>query len=160
MEIERKFLLRSLPPGLDDAPGQVIVQGYLALTPAGVEVRVRSKGEKHYLTVKHGGGLCRTEVELPLPAHEFDALWPLTAGRRLRKVRRELPGPDGLTVEVDRYEDALEGLQVAEVEFPDEAAAGRFRPPEWFGREITGDPAYRNETLTRVGLPEGHQRIG
>ena len=59
-----------------------------------------------------------------------------------------------MTVEVDFYEDALAGLRVAEVEFPDEAAAGRFRPLEWFGREITGDPAYRNETLSRVGRPE------
>ena len=159
MEIERKFLLRSLPPGLDDAPAQLIVQGYLALTQEGVEVRVRRKGGKHFLTVKHGGGLSRTEVELPLPETGFDALWPLTAGRRLRKTRRELPGPDGLTVEVDLYEDALDGLQVAEVEFPDEAAAERFQPPGWFGREITGDAEYRNETLTRLGLPAGHRRV-
>lgn len=154
MEIERKFLLRSLPPGLDDAPAHLIVQGYLALTPEGVEVRVRRKGGDHFLTVKHGGSLSRIEVELPLPAHEFDTLWPLTAGRRLRKTRRELPGPGGLTFEIDRYEDTLAGLQVAEVEFPDEEAAHRFQSPDFFGREITGDPAYRNETLTRTGLPE------
>ena len=154
MEIERKFLLRSLPPGLEDAPARSIVQGYLALTPEGVEVRVRRKGDDHFLTVKHGGSLSRIEVELPLPAHEFETLWPLTAGRRLRKARREWPGPEGLTIEVDFYEDALAGLRVAEVEFPDEDAAGRFRPPEWFGREITGAPEYRNETLTRCGRPE------
>ena len=160
MEIERKFLLRSLPPGLEEAPAHVIVQGYLALTPEGVEVRVRRKGEKHFLTVKHGSSLRRFEVELPLPAHEFDTLWPLTAGRRLRKIRRELPGPDGLTIEIDFYEDALAGLQVAEVEFPDEDAAHRFRPPEYFGREITDDATYRNETLTRLGLPATHGRTG
>ena len=156
MEIERKFLLRSLPPGLADAPAHLIVQGYLALTPEGVEVRVRRKGDEHFLTVKHGGGLRRTEVELSLPAHEFDTLWPLTAGRRLRKLRRDLPGPDGLKIEIDLYEDALAGLRVAEVEFPDEEAAHRFRPPDFFGHEITGDPAYRNETLTRLGLPQGN----
>ncbi len=153
MEIERKFLLRSRPPGLDDAPARVILQGYLALTPEGVEVRVRRKGDEHFLTVKHGGGLSRIEVELPLPAHEFDTLWPLTAGRRLRKTRRELPGPAGLTMEIDLYEETLAGLQVVEVEFPDEETARRFQPPDFFGREITGAPEYRNETLTRVGLP-------
>ena len=153
MEIERKFLLRSLPPGLEDAPAHLIVQGYLALTSEGVEVRVRRKGDDHFLTVKHGGSLSRIEVELPLPAPEFEVLWPLTAGRRLRKLRRDLPGPDGLKIEIDLYEDALAGLQVAEVEFPDEEAAHRFQPPDFCGREITGDPAYRNETLTRLGLP-------
>ncbi len=156
MEIERKFLLRSRPAGLDDAPARLIEQGYLALTPEGVEVRVRRKGDDHFLTVKHGGSLRRIEVELPLPASEFDTLWPLTAGRRLRKTRRELPGPAGLTVEIDFYEDALAGLQVAEVEFPDEETAHRFQPPDWFGREITGASEYRNETLTRVGLPATH----
>ena len=95
MEIERKFLLRSLPPELDAAPARVIIQGYLALTQEGVEVRVRRKDDKTFLTVKHGADLTRTEVELPLPADGWDALWPLTAGRRLRKTRRELPGPDG-----------------------------------------------------------------
>ncbi len=160
MEIERKFLLRTLPPGLDDAPAQVIVQGYLALTPEGVEVRVRRKGDQHFLTIKHGGSLSRIEVELPLPAPEFDTLWPLTAGRRLRKTRREWPGPDGLTVEIDLYEDTLAGLQVAEVEFPDEENAHRFQPPDFFGREITGAPEYRNETLTRVGLPTEKEEGG
>ncbi len=156
MEIERKFLLATLPPGCDDAPAEIITQGYLALTPEGVEVRVRRKGDEHYLTVKHGGSLSRIEVELPLPAHEFYTLWPLTAGRRLRKTRRKLPGSDGLIIEIDVYENALAGLRVAEVEFPDEATARAFRPPDWFGREITGVPEYRNETLTRVGLPPGH----
>ena len=157
MEIERKFLLGTPPPELADAPAHVIEQGYLALTPEGVEVRVRRKDGRPFLTVKHGAGLARTEVELPLPGDGWEALWPLTAGRRLRKTRRELPGPGGLTLEVDLYEEALAGLQVVEVEFPDEAAAGRFRPLAWFGREITGDAEFRNETLTRLGLPASHR---
>ena len=160
MEIERKFLFHTPPPELAAAPAHVIVQGYLALTQEGVEVRVRRKDDKTFLTIKHGGSLARTEVELPLPADGWDALWPLTAGRRLRKTRRELPGPDGLTLEVDLYDDALVGLEVVEVEFPDEAAAGRFQPPAWFGREITGDPEFRNETLTRLGLPASYRGDG
>ena len=155
MEIERKFLLAALPAGLEDSPGAAIEQGYLAFSDDGTEVRVRSKGGKHFLAVKHGGGLSRTEVELPVSAEQFDALWPLTEGWRVSKVRRELPGPGGVTVEVDVYGGHLTGLWVAEVEFPDEAAAHAFTPPEWFGREITGDPAYRNRTVARHGLPQG-----
>ncbi len=153
MEIERKFLLPALPPDLDRHPGQPIEQGYLAFSPEGVEVRVRRKGDRHFLTVKQGSGMSRLEVELPVPAPEFAALWPLTAHCRVRKTRHDLPGPDGLKIEVDVYEDGLAGLWVAEVEFPDEAAAHAFRPPEWFGREITDDPAYRNQALARDGLP-------
>ena len=79
----------------------------------------------------------------------------MTAHCRVRKTRHNLPGPDGRTVEVDIYEEKLAGLRVAEVEFPDEAAAHAFQPPESFGREITDDPAYRNQTLAREGLPRG-----
>lgn len=153
MEIERKFLVPNLPADRDRSPSAVIDQGYLALTPEGVEVRIRRKGGDGFLTVKHGPGLSRIEVELPLPGEQFDQLWPLTAGRRLRKTRYDLPGPGGLTFELDVYSGALTGLRTVDVEFPDETAARAFQPPPWFGREIGGDSAYRNERLSRCGLP-------
>ena len=153
MEIERKFLIPTLPDDLARYPSAAIDQGYLASTPEGVEVRVRRKGDQCFLTVKHGAKLARTEVELPLAGPQFDELWPLTAGRRLRKIRYDLPGPDGLVIELDVYADALAGLQTADVEFPDEPAAHAFQPPEFFGREISGDPLYRNERMAREGFP-------
>ena len=151
MEIERKWLVPELPAGVSRHPSNEIDQGYLALTPEGVEVRVRQKGGRRFLTVKHGPGLSRVEVEVPLEAKDFDALWPLTAGRRLRKMRYDIPWHDGRKIELDVYADRLEGLRVAEVEFDDEASARAFEPPEFFGREITGDPEYRNEKLAREG---------
>ena len=146
MEIERKFLIPVAPADLEQHPSASIDQG--------VEVRVRRKGDRRFLTVKHGAKLSRTEVELPISPEQFDELWPLTAGRRLRKTRYDLPGPGGLVIELDVYADALTGLQTADVEFPDEAAAHAFTPPEFFGREISGNPLYRNEKLAREGLPE------
>ena len=41
----------------------------------------------------------------------------------------------------------MEGLMVVEVEFENEADAERFQKPEWFGREVTDDPAYTNAML-------------
>lgn len=158
MEIERKWLVPGLPTDLARHPAHEIDQGYLALTPEGVEVRVRCKNGQRFLTVKHGPGLSRVEVEVPLEAKDFDALWPLTEGKRLRKTRYNIPWHDGRTVELDVYADGLEGLWVAEVEFDDEASAHAFEPPEFFGREITGDPAYRNEKLAREGLATGKGR--
>lgn len=163
-EVERKFLVPVPPAALLAAhPGQALAQGYLAVGGPGspAEVRVRRQGAKaNFLTVKStDGGAARVEVELPLSAGEFAALWPLTAGRRVEKTRHRLAadpsesGP-GLTLEVDVYEGNLAGLVVAEVEFPDgEAAARAFRPPGWFGREVTDDPAYRNAALACHGRP-------
>jgi adenylate cyclase len=150
MEVERKFLLDSLPEGLD--AGERIEQGYLAIDPAGSEVRVRRKGAKTLMTVKTGTGLVRGEEEFTLDGELFERLWAMTEGRRVAKTRYLVPvGSD--RAEVDVYEGALSGLLTAEVEFPDEAAARAFEPPPWLGRDVTDDPRYGNRALAVNGIP-------
>ena len=153
MEIERKFVLRAPPPGLEEHPHARIEQGYVALDPNGTEVRVRRKGDNRTLTIKSGSGLVRTEQEAELDASRYDALWPLTDGRRVVKTRYEIPLQDGLTAEVDVYEDTLHGLITAEVEFGDEPASAAFDVPDWLGTEVTGDRRYANRALAVSGLP-------
>ena len=67
MEIERKFLLAARPDGLDEH-AQRLEQGYLAIDPAGAEVRVRRKGGKTLMTVKTGIGMVRGEEEFAIDA--------------------------------------------------------------------------------------------
>jgi adenylate cyclase len=153
-EIERKFLLDQPPEGLDDHPGTKIRQGYVAITEAGAEVRVRKEGKRHLLTIKEGHGQARSEHEVEIGPAQFASLWPLTRGQRIRKVRHEVPH-GGLTIQVDVYRRKLKGLLTAEVEFPDEDAARRFQAPAWLGREVTGDEHYSNQYLARHGLPQG-----
>jgi CYTH domain-containing protein len=151
VEIERKFLIAEIPD-LEGLTRTRIEQGYLTLADAGAEVRVRRKGSELLLTVKGGTGRERAEVELRLTAEEFAELWNLTEGKRLVKTRATAP-LGSLRVELDRFGGDLDGLAVAEVEFPDEAAADSFEPPDWFGREVTGDRAYLNESLATKGRP-------
>lgn len=152
IEIERKFLVANAPAGLERHPAQRIEQGYLAVAPDGVEVRIRRRGEATSLTVKSGPAMVRVEEELPIEPARFDALWALTEGRRLAKVRHLVP-LDGLTVELDVYAERLEGLVVAEVEFSSEAASAAFAPPDWLGEEVTGDARYANQSLALNGSP-------
>jgi adenylate cyclase len=152
MEVERKFLAAE-PPELKGTEADEIAQGYLAIGADG-EVRVRRRGEALVLTAKRGSGLSRQEAEIELDRDRFDQLWPLTEGRRLHKRRHVLPLGD-LKVEVDVYEGDLEGLVVAEIEFPSEEQANRFDPPGWLGEEVTGDHRYLNETLATEGIPPG-----
>jgi adenylate cyclase len=148
-EIERKFLVDDLPEEVRARPATHIRQGYLFVEPA--EVRIRSSDDtRHELTVKSVGGLSRAEVNLPLTPEQFEELWPLVQ-RSIEKDRTRYE-VDGGTAEVDVYRGRLAGLVVAELEFPSEAEAAAFVPPQWFGTEVTTDPRYRNAALAGITL--------
>jgi CYTH domain-containing protein len=145
-EIERKFLVKSLPDNFKRARHFIIDQGYLATESAGRQVRLRKTGGAISLTFKVGRSSHREEREIKLSQKQFAALWPGTAGRRLRKVRYEIPW-DNVIIEIDIYRGRHAGLVVAEVEFPDTASCRRFKAPSWFGREVTGTKRYSNVRL-------------
>src|SRR5262249_17343975 len=119
----------------------------------GTEVRVRQEGKRYFLTIKTGQGKARVEEELKISRKHFDSLWPLTRGRRVRKVRYFASHHDW-TLEVDVYRRKLKGLVTAEVEFADRKSARAFEPPEWLGREVTDDEHFRNQSLALNGMPE------
>jgi adenylate cyclase len=150
VEIERKFVLERLPDGLDE--GELIAQGYLAVADDGVEVRIRRRGEGRTLTVKSGPAQVRVEEEIPIDEERFEALWPLTEGRRVTKTRHLVP-LDDMTAEVDVYLDAHDGLLTAEIEFPSVEASEAFSPPDWLGREVTGEREYAAQSLALHGCP-------
>lgn len=150
MEIERKFLVPELPSELNDARSTRIEQGYLVVGADGSEARVRRRDGVCTLTVKSGSGLARGETEISITSDQFEALWPVTEGRRIEKTRYVLDGD----VEVDAYEGELDGLIVAEVEFPHMAAAFEYEPPAWFGTEVTTDDRYKNRRLATDGRPD------
>jgi CYTH domain-containing protein len=150
IEIERKFLVKSLPSGMQG--GRSILQGYLAYDEH-MEVRIRQYGKKHILTVKEGIGLVRRETEIELSLQQFQALWPSTEGRRLEKVR-SLVQHGAFRVELDRYLGDLAPLLVAEVEFSSIKESESFQKPDYFGQEVTEVEAYKNCSLAIHGIPD------
>jgi adenylate cyclase len=151
-EIERKFLVRELPEGLETYSAVNIQQGYLAATERG-EVRLRRRGADHSVTLKCGQGLARSEDEVALAEDQFAVLWSLTVGKRVEKVRYEIPIGQRV-IELDVFQDELEGLYLAEIEFDSVSEAEEFTPPDWFGREVTRDERYKNKNLALFGHPE------
>ena len=145
-EIERKFLVRKLPEQLAGFPHAKISQGYLVSLDDGLQVRLRKSNERYSLTYKRGVGNVREEREVELTPIQFDALWPATEGRRLEKIRYDIP-LENRVVEIDVYGGRHNGLVVAEVEFDDEESAKNFQPPDWLGDDVTGDPRYSNQLL-------------
>lgn len=154
VEIERKFHLPCWPEYLpscgENYRENPIAQGYL--TTGEVTVRLRRYGNAFFLTVKSGKGLVREETEVALTEEQFASLWPLTEGHRLEKIRSVVPWR-GWNLEIDRYLGRLAPLQVVEVEFPNEAAARDFVPPEFFGVELTGHPEFLNSSLVHSSRP-------
>jgi CYTH domain-containing protein len=151
LEIERKFLFSGLPPGVEPDAGTPIRQGYLAISDD-AEVRLRDKGGRFFEAVKIGRGMVRDEFQVELDRRQFDALWPATEGRRIQKTRYRLEVDDH-RLDADIFDGALLGLNMVEVEFPDVQAAQAYSPPDWFGREVTGDDSYANRSLAVSGMP-------
>lgn len=154
-EIERKYLVESLPKDLDQFNHESILQGYIAISSDGTEVRLRKKSGKHFLTVKSCGDAVRKETEIEIAEKQFGLLWPTTEERRLEKTRYIVPFGEK-RIELDIYGGALAGLVTAEVEFDSLETSGQFAPPEWLGKEVTGDRRYKNQSLALYGAPKNN----
>ncbi|MBU2564127.1 class IV adenylate cyclase [Patescibacteria group bacterium] len=157
-EIERKFLINSLPENLEQYPKKEIIQGYIIITKDGTEVRLRKKGEKYFETIKTGKGKTRTESEIEITEEQFNKLWPETKEKRVEKTRYEIPykykNDKEANIELDLYHGDLNGLLSAEVEFESEDSSVEFDPPEWFDKEVTYDKNYKNQNLALHGIPK------
>jgi CHAD domain-containing protein/CYTH domain-containing protein len=150
VEIERKYLLSALPERVRDATAYEIEQGYLPGRHLIERVRRVASGtdERFYRTVKLGQGLARTEIEEEATLREFQAMWPLTDGRRIRKRRYVVEEPQQVW-EIDEFLDRE--LVLAEVELAE--AKSEMEPPKWLSplivREVTDEAAYVNVNLAR-----------
>ena len=153
-EIERKFLVKTPPTGYEHFRSARIIQGYLTEQHTATEIRIRHKGNRYVQTVKRGQGLVREEIEIDLSREQFDALWPLTEGRRLEKVRYFIPHGN-LEIELDVYQGNLAPLMTAEVEFRSVEESNQFTPLPWMEREVTEELHYGNVNLAMGGIPEG-----
>lgn len=149
MEIERKYLVRTLPEDLSSYESKKIAQGYLCTSPV---VRIRRSNADYYLTYKGSGLMVREEYNLPLTRESYEHLRLKIDGRLIEKTRYLLPLHDGLTAELDIFEGDLAPLKLVEVEFSSVEEANAFIPPEWFGEDVTNSGHYHNSYLSRHGL--------
>ena len=135
MEIERKYLIHTIPFDLSSFPFRTIEQGYLCTNPV---VRIRKDNDRYELTYKSRGMMIREEHNLPLTAEGYEHL--------KTKI-------DGICIEKTRYMIPLsDSLQIAEVEFADAMSAEHFTPPDWFGEDVTFCPQYHNSALSQMKL--------
>lgn len=182
VEIEKKFLINSLPEDLNRYPFHMIEQGYLNVYPA---IRVRREDDICYMTYKGDllhddpqnagsrGDIGKVEYNLPLDAASYKHMVSKADGNLIRKKRYLLPlNQDAYTIEyldrrpelsemmengdlkieLDVFEEPFMGQIIAEVEFPDEEAAREYKKADWFGKEVTGDKNYSNAYMSSLKL--------
>ena len=145
MEIERKYLVKTLPENLESYPCRFLEQGYLCTEPV---VRVRQDNDKYELTYKSKGLMIREEHNLPLTKESYEHLKTKADGRIITKKRYMIPY-EGHTIELDIFEGELDWLVLAEVEFSSEEDANLFIAPEWFGEDVTFSTKYHNSNLSK-----------
>lgn len=147
MEIERKWLVKGWPRGLEAVRTLKMRQGYIALRPT---VRIREEADEggtEYILCFKGkagrGGLSRTEIETPIDKDLFCQLEELIGRPLIDKEQRRYPLADGLILEVNRVDaGSPDEFFYAEVEFPTEQEARGWKRGvlrEYLAREVTGE---------------------
>ena len=150
-EVERKFLLDSLPLDIDTTSKITYERYFLEIGPDR-EVRIQRKGDDFYREVKTTNSELGSDKEVtPLTAKEFNELRQNAIG----SIKRDSYVVTGIqNVSVKIYHGRFEGLIRAEVEFPSTDAASHFSPPDWFGPEITKSKLGRDSKLLRLSDAE------
>ena len=147
IEIERKFLVASTLFMDVFSKKYEIAQGYLNSNPNRT-VRIRTKDEKGYLTVKgksNSTGLSRFEWEKEIDWKEAKQLLGLCENGMIEKTRYEVKVEKHL-FEVDVFYGVNKGLIIAEIELNSEDEI--FEKPEWLGKEVTNDERFYNAYLS------------
>ena len=149
LEIERKYLLSSLPPEVHAHPHAELTQGYIPGGEFRERVRrvVGADATRFTRTLKAGRGIRRIELEEEIDEALFEGLFAVTEGARVHKRRYRVP--DGEWVwEVDEFLDR--SLVLAEVELTREMQVGL---PAWLAphvvREVTDEGEFVNQNLAR-----------
>ena len=145
-EIERKFLINTLPNNLESYPHYELEQGYLETDPV---IRIRRKDNEYILTYKSRGLMKRQEVELPLTQDSYDRLIKKCDGLIISKTRYTIPDKC-YTIELDVFHGALNGFVMAEVEFKSEDDANSYTIPSWFYKEVTTNPMFHNSSISKM----------
>jgi CYTH domain-containing protein len=107
--------------------------------------------ERGLLILKTVGPYGEIEDQTEIPRGHAQSLLDVCAGE-VDYIRTALPIGEGhaLVDEITRPR----ALHLVTMEFSSAGEARDFRPPEWFGPEVTGNPRYTNQSIALRGLDE------
>jgi len=143
-EIERKFLVEG-DGWRHGSRAEPIRQGYILARPD-CAVRVRTVGDRAFLTIKQGhAGITRLEYEYAIPPEDAAEMLDRVCERPLVEKTRYTLEFAGREWTVDVFAGDNAGLVLAEIELDHEGQP--FEVPPWAGEEVTGIARYFNASL-------------
>jgi CYTH domain-containing protein len=144
-EIERKFLVnKSLWEKVEKPLPILISQGYISKSEQGV-VRVRTKGEKGFLTIKSANtGISRTEFEYEIPLVDANQLLTQFCEKKIVKKRYLIEFGKHVW-EVDEFIEPKQDFVIAEIELTDENEP--FFKPDWAEKDVSMEKIYFNSNM-------------
>ncbi|TXD49734.1 CYTH domain-containing protein [Polaribacter sp. IC073] len=148
IEIERKFLVKSVAFKKESFKKNYLKQGYLN-ADKNRTVRIRISDETAYITIKgksNTEGTSRFEWEKEIPIFEAEELMLLCEPGLIEKYRY-LVKKGKHTFEVDEFLGDNLGLIVAEIELNSEKE--NFERPIWLAKEVTGESKYYNSSVSK-----------
>lgn len=170
-EIERKYAVNYLPEDLQIRDIIHIEQAFI-YRDINTVIRIRKIQNKksntieYIYTVKTKGDIESNyinmakvyEIESHIQEKEYNELLKNKVSNMIVKKRMVIPIENKLNVELDIYEDYLDGLLTAEIEFPNEEIDNNFEKPEWLGEEI-GYKELSNWKLSNMTKEEWQSKI-
>ena len=141
IELEKTYLAKALPQGLEACPHKEVYDIYVPAAAAHPTLRLRKKGDKYEMTKKYpvmGADASEHEEHtIRLSKEEFEDL-ACAPGKRVRKIRYEYMHED-MKAEVDVFLDDLEGLVLVDFEFASSKEKAGFEMPDFCLVEVTLD---------------------
>ena len=141
IELEKTYLVKSLPSGLSGCRSKEIIDSYIPGSIVDPVIRLRKVDGKYEITKKEpvdeNDPAHQIEQTIVLTEEEFNGFSKLD-GRMLHKVRYLYPY-NGRTAEIDVFQGALSGLVLVDFEFDDRAELDSFEMPDFCLADVTED---------------------
>lgn len=152
--LQRRFLIASSFARLIRKERGVagrVVEGYL-LARSDRDHFVSIETEGAYLVLRAKTGRTRIEERTEIPRSQAEALLEICAGR-IGFERTGLGFSGARAAFLDHF-IAPGPLDCLTFEFDDGENPDSFAAPDWFGPDVTADPAYENGSFALNGMPE------
>lgn len=139
IELERTYLLKSVPNGLKDCKHKEIIDIYIPKNKDHPTLRIRKNGNKYEMTKKEpvqGSDTSKQEEQtINLTEEEFNGLTKVE-GKRVCKIRHYYPYKSRIA-EIDVFQESLLGLILVDFEFDKEDDKDSFEMPDFCLADVT-----------------------